>query len=331
MANTAKYKFDLDLITSNLELNKLNNKETILPLFQAHIKEVKEIGKFSVQDWSYEWRKSVYNFGILAEELGPSDFLKIIQDEKLCSSEEQQEVLDFYLSEIVYYIIPNDTAIKKINELIEKYPYNPEFYHTLGHLYRKDEKYEKAINLYNLAIEKDENNSAFLNTLFNCYKEYFDVLIIQSNYEKGLNIVNSLIARSSFRNDYFYYTNLLGVKERFNDYINLSSKIKDAEVSIKEIALTETQKGQNKLIEILGFFSAIIAFIFSTVSIGKNFSFREALLFNITLGLVLLLFVVAINLLFSKDKRRVIVFKASIFIVLLTTILILVLGSQSDV
>jgi tetratricopeptide (TPR) repeat protein len=319
-----KFRTDLEGIIRSIDQKDPSKKDEILQRFRSHIKEVSGIGKFSLEGWNYAWRNTVYNFGTKFSQQDPSDFLKILDEEKLIIEKEKQEVLDFYYSEIEFNSLPKETCEIKLKLLKEKYAYNPEFYHSLGHFYLNKLKYDEAIEQYNFALEMDKQNNVFKDSLFNTYRSYFEDLIRSSSYEKGLEISNEIVVSKKFWDNAILHNYMLGFKERFSDYININIKIKEAEASFKEIAITETQKGQNRLIEILGFFTAIIAFIFATVSIGKNFSFNEAIIFNITLGLVLILFVITVSLFFSSKTVKILDVRILFFVILIVAILLIV-------
>jgi NADH:ubiquinone oxidoreductase subunit 6 (subunit J) len=87
----------------------------------------------------------------------------------------------------------------------------------------------------------------------------------------------------------------------------------------------ELNNERRRIIEILGFFSAIVAFILSTVSVAKNFSFLEATYFIISLGLILILFLIAISVLFSSKKKKERFYnKANFWILTISLVMILV-------
>lgn len=220
--------------------------------------------------------------------------------------------------------MPIEASVSRFEKLIEKYPYNPEFRHTLGHFYHENKNYEKAIEQYEYARTKDINNPSFKKNLFETYRNYLEYLIDSSEYEKGLKICKKLGKEKTFWGGGTMHNMILRLQERFKDYIVLNDKIENADKTIKEIIAKETQKGQMKIIEILGFFTAIIAFIFSTISIGKNFNFNEAIIFNISLGLTLLIFVFVINLFFSRKQIKTFDYRVLLIIIFILSLLLIV-------
>jgi hypothetical protein len=190
--------------------------------------------------------------------------------------------------------------------------------------YINSNKCKEAIEQYGYALDKDKKNNHFETSLYNTYIKHLNNLLSDSKYNEGTEIINKLLKDNTFRKEPHYHNYLISYNERFKDQIAFDQKLKDAEKSINEIVKQETQKGQNRIIEILGFFSAIMAFIFSTISIGKNFKFEEAIIFNISLGLTLLIFVLIINLLFSNKKIKIDDYRIALIIIIILSLLLIV-------
>lgn len=319
---------DLNSIIKLIDNGKIIEKDGALEKFSQHVKDVVSIGRFDIKTWNREWRKKVYKLGEIFERRNPIDFLNILTEEKKVLSKDGQEVLDFYYSEIEANTLPETTCTKRIEAFVTKYPYNPEFRHTFGHFYSNRNDYLNAIEQYRFAFERDRENKTFLENLFNCYLSYFDHLIEQSEYNKGLKLCTDLMEEKIFKSDVNFNNYLISIRERFNDYIILNNKIKEAEIEIKKIVATETSNGQFKIIEILGFFTAIIAFVFSTVTVGKNFDFNEAIVFNVSLGLTLTNFALIISLLFSKKEVRLFDYRVILFLGLSVLLGLLIIGTK---
>lgn len=319
---------DLISIISLIEDGKLTEKGGALEKFLKHIKDIEEIGRFDTKTWNYDWRRYVYEFGQKFKDINPIDFLNILSEAKKNLNKDSQEVLDFYYSEIDANTLPITSCTKRIESFINKYPYNPEFRHTSGHFYINNKDYLNAIEQYRFAFEKDKESESFISSLFNCYLSYFESLIENSEYNNGLKLCDELIAEKIFKRDTTFNNYLISVKERFNDYIILNRKIKDAENEIKKIVATETNNGQLKIIEILGFFTAIIAFVFSTVTLGKNFEFNEAIIFNISLGATLITFALIMSLLFSRKQVKLFDFRLILVVFMFGILALLIVGTK---
>ncbi len=156
-----KFNTDLQAIIKLIDEGNINNENGALDKFKAHVKEVATIGRFSLENWNYEWRDNVYKFGTKFSNLNPIDFLNILTEAKNELNKDKQEVLDFYYSEIDFNSLPQESCTTRLENLISKYPYNPEFRHTLGHFYKRKAEFLKAIEQYKFALKKDENNAYF--------------------------------------------------------------------------------------------------------------------------------------------------------------------------
>lgn len=319
-----KYKKDLLEVIKLIDNGKITEKDGALDKFKLHISEVKSLARFSIKNWNQNWRTDVYNFGDKFKSLNPIDFLNALKTEKEKSNKDQCEVLDFYRSEIDYNSLPNDSWLPRIKKLIDQHPYNPEFRHSYAHSLINANKCKEAIEQYGYALDKDKENNHFETSLYNTYIKHLNNLLSDSKYNEGTEIIKKLLKENTFRKEPHYHNYLISYNERFKDQIAFDKKLKDAEKSINQIVKQETQKGQNRIIEILGFFSAIMAFIFSTISIGKNFKFEEAIIFNISLGLTLLIFVLIINLLFSNKKIKITDYRIALIIIIILSLLLIV-------
>ncbi len=111
---------------------------------------------------------------------------------------------------------------------------------------------------------------------------------------------------------------ILALTYRLKDSKQFESRLSSAENDFKQMIKTETEKESKRLIEILGFFSAIVAFILASVAISNPFSFEDALMFNISLGIILLIFVLVISLLFSqKDTWKKLIIAICLILLLM--------------
>ena len=86
------------------------------------------------------WRKKIWALGEEFKTRNPHQFITII-DEKLNSDKvTNKEVLHFIRSEIAFNFLPDNLCKKELEKLIENYPLNSEFRHTLGHYYSKEKE-----------------------------------------------------------------------------------------------------------------------------------------------------------------------------------------------
>lgn len=311
-------------INSIIDNIKRDNIDEAIRLFIPHISNIKQIGTFSKNTWERKWCEQVYSFGQLFKDRNPIKFLNFLSEEKQKSRIEEQEVLDFYISEIDFNCKSNDENIKTLSNLNNIYPYNAEFKHTLGVVFCAKNNYLEAIEEYKKAY-KINDNSFFLEELFNVYQLYLNSLIEKSDYQTGIDIINNIFDSNILQENalaVFYRNTLLSYRDRLKDAVLFNKKIHEAEIKIKKIISKQIQTEQSKIITILSIFTAVITFIISTVSIGKQFTFKEAIAFDISLGLILILFSLLINILFSETKKKKLIIYSLILLFITIALLI---------
>lgn len=319
-----EYLNEIKSINALIDAGSIYGQNNALEKFQNYLKQVSNLGRFTPQAWPENWRNEVYAFGVKFKKKDPVDFLKIIQLEKTDLDKDKQEVIDFFKSEIEINNQPFEDCTNEVNKLIEKYPYNPEFRHDLGHFYCSKNEFLKAIEQYEFALDRDTTNKTFKSNLFNTQNDYIENLIDNNEYIKGREYIRLILQKGTYKRNPVYHNILLSKKERLKDHIIIENKINDAEARFKITVKDETDKERKRLIEILAFFSAIIAFIFSTVSIGSKFSFKEAILFIPCLGLILILFLLTMNILFAKDSIKWYDSKIAIILIVIGFILYII-------
>lgn len=318
------YSNHLNDIIDLIKNNKIKGENEALEKFSVYIETIQEIGSFSVDDWRQDWRKKIWKFGEEFKIRNPSEFLNLI-DEKLNSPlTTNKEVLEFIRSEIIVNYLPDDECKKQLEILIKNYPLNPEFRNTLGHYFSRENQLKLSIEQYSLAFKIDPKNTTFLENRFSKDQDYLSDFIKKGLYNEGKKYVNSIVEDKDYINAGNNIRNtLVDFSRRFSDHIHFEEKLVALEKDFKEKMKSELDVERKRIVEILGFFSAIVAFILSTVSIAKNFNFIEAIYFIIALGLVLVLFNISLSLLFSQAKKEI--FKDKKFWILILSLALILL------
>lgn len=305
MAYEDNHTNHLNDIIELIRAGKITGENNALEKFSIYLDTVQSIGEFDTNNWRADWRKKVWKLGEEFEKQSPHEFMKLIEKKLALNTTINKEVIEFIKSEIVHNFLPNDCK-KQLQILIEKYPLNPEFRHSLGHYYTGENQFLNAIEEYKLAFKIDPSNNAFLESRFSKDQLYLDELIAKGEYQIGLDYIKILLEDDDYINaGNNIRTSLVDFHRRFTDHIIFQIKLKQLESEFKEKMHSELDNERKRIIEVLGFFSAIVAFILSTVSIGKNFSFVEATYFIVTLGIILILFATTLSVLFSTSKKKI--------------------------
>lgn len=304
MAYHENHTNHLNDIINLIHTGQIFNENGALSKFLIYIKFVQEIGTYDSTQWKVEWRNKVWALGEEFKKINPQRFIAIIDNEISNQNHINIEVLDFIKSEIIFNYLPEIECKKQLEKLIELYPLNPEFRHTLGHFYSRELKYLKAINEYKLALKIEPKNNSYLKSLFSVENDYLNNLIQIKEFKTGLEY-SKLVYDEAFYKEksIIYHNSIVGFYSRFSDHLLFQKSLKNLETDFRDKMNEELQSERKRIIEVLGFFSAIVAFILSTVSIGKNFSFTEAVYFIACLGIVLILFASSISILFSKQQQ----------------------------
>lgn len=331
----AKYKDifsnHINDIIELIKNNKIRGENNALERFNNYLESIQEIGPFSIENWREDWRRKIWKFGEEFKKLNPSDFLILIDNVLNSETVRNLEVIEFIRSEIIVNFLPDLECKKHLIILNEKYPLNPEFRNTLGHYYVKDKQLLLSIEQYKIATKMDPTNNSFINSRYKQEQTYLNDLIITGEYKTGKDHINKILTendpiflRLDIRKTFTSYI------RRLDDHLYFKDKLESIEKDFKEKMHNELENERKRIIEVLGFFSAIVAFILSTVSIGKNFSFLEAIYFIIALGLILILFTVSLSVIFSPSKKQLFSDKKFwILIILILTLLIFILLASS--
>lgn len=326
MAYKNTHSSDLVEIIKLLKEGKILGVDEALDKFKIYLDTIQDIGSFNTVSWTQIWRKDVWAFGEQFKKLNPQEFLQQLDNKLMSSTITNIEVLEFIRSEIAFNYLPDNECKKQIEILIERYPINSEFRHTLGHYYNQNEKL-KAIAEYKLALKIEAENKDYLKSRFNAENAYLNNLIAEGNYIIGQEYVKSVLNEVFYINrDVFYHNGFIDFQSRFSDHIIFQTKLKHLEEDFKTKIHSELDSERRRIIEVLGFFSAIVAFILSTVSIGNKYPFIQAIYFILALGIILILFAVALSTLFSSNKTTLLKDKKFwVLIIGLTLLFILII------
>ncbi len=269
--------------------------------FEHYLGHLENIGPFDLSVWHEEWRSSIRRLGEVIRD--PGRYLNAISQKKLNGPSAGNEALEFIRSSIEINHLPPAEGRIRVEQLAREYPFNPEFRFMLARTLAEEGNYTESLNELKNALKSDPENDLFRETRINTEMKYLDSLIDSGNYESARDHVQALSSEPGFGNMKGAGSRLADYSRRIKDYSFMGNKIKELEAGFREKMHSELDHERRRLIELFGFFAAIVAFLLSTVSIGENFSFAEALYFLIALGLILILFVTAIFTLASPDRK----------------------------
>jgi tetratricopeptide (TPR) repeat protein len=305
MAYQDIYSNHLNNIIELVNAEKITGANEALDKFRIYLDTIQGIGDFNAAHWRNDWRKKIWKLGELFKKRNPQQFLKATEEKLADETTTNKEVIQFIRSEIAFNFLPHSECKIQLQELIALYPLNPEFRNTLGHYYGREGKLLESIEEYKLAFKIDPQNITFLENRFSKDQAYLNELIKKGEYQSGKDYLQTLFADEDYlKAANNIRTSFVDFLSRFNDHLIFHNKLQQLEEDFKSRMHNELDSERKRIIEVLGFFSAIVAFILSTVSIGKNFSFIEATYFIVALGIILILFAVALSTLFTTSKTE---------------------------
>jgi tetratricopeptide (TPR) repeat protein len=297
------YISQINEITSSINAVNIGDAST---KFTAFLKQVKGIGAYNALNWHDELTTKVYDLGLLIAN-NCSNLLDIVKTEISNSTESEKEILYFIESEIVFAIwnTADERTFSYVSELSKRYPANAEFIHDLGIIELSKNKYIEAVNYFLAALKLAPSNKVYLKDCVNAEVEHLENLIIQEKFDEAKSYLNNLLnIRKTYANDYVYNNWFLAIQSRIKDHVLIRSTLAKKEADIETRLDGKFEKEKFKAIEMIGIFTAIIAFIFSTISIATKYSFKEALQLEMGFGLILILFALTISLILSSKGTQ---------------------------
>jgi hypothetical protein len=274
--------------------------------FSEFIDRIVSIGRYNPVIWDETFCKKLYELGKLISEY-PSNHIEILRQAIISTDEDKREILYFIESEIKINLWGwSEPRTKEyLINLNNSYPNNPEFLNDLGQVIdRINNDKLNSIDYCLKAIKIAPGNQGFLATCLTQEINYIESLIENEKFDEATAYTNEIVLnRKTYESDFVYKNWIIAIQSRIKDHILIRSTLLKKETQIQSRIEEGLEKERFKAIEMIGVFTAIIAFIFSTISFAKDYSYSETLLLIITFGLVLILFSLAVSLLFqSKDK-----------------------------
>ncbi|MDO8497056.1 MAG: hypothetical protein Q7S61_00735 [bacterium] len=298
---------DLNTIIDSIRNSGFSATENI---FISYLSSLRSIGSYSKNIWNSEWRKKVYELGTLFEE-DASRVLEIIRIEK--ANNGNFEALDFLYSEILWnFFEDKNTFVKdEIKRFIREYPGNPEFHHTYSHILEMNGNYKISILESQHALSQEKDNHDFIYTYTGKVKTYFEYLIDKNKIDDASDLLQNakkyyesiLPWQKSFVVRLNNTARLTSLEDRLSDHKTIQKQV----INFSGLIDSKINREQRRLIEILGFFSAILAFILTNITIvfAAKFSVKDVLLVMFSMAILLLIFVISISYLFGRNTHNI--------------------------
>lgn len=302
------------------KLLKNNGKQIAVEKFTLYLNIiVGQYAKKQSKQWSEDWRANIYEFGKIFNEVDATEFIEII-DKKISEDTSVREVLEFLKSEICinFFSFESDYIKNYLLELTKEFPTNTEFHNDLGHIYANEKDHLKSLLEYKTASSLDPQNRGLLETWFNAEKNYFDYLITNDQFELANNQVEYMLKNEKFKESFAYNNINISLFDRLKDHNLIKSKIDNIDNLINK----KTDAERIKLIEVLGYFIAFIAFVLTSFNLAlSNLKYNEILALTFSMALIFIIFNISLSLVFRQNDKTI--FKESKFWLLITLIVLL--------
>lgn len=328
MPYNPQYLTDINLIIADINAGIISGQNSATSKFQTFVTQVKNIGRYSITNWPDLFMARIYDFGNKFSTIDPTDFLTAIENEILNSTFDENEILHFIKSEILWNFESHLKQENTLTNLLSQYVTNAELLHTLGHLKLEKKLYLDAIELYSQTVRINPTDK-FISSKFSTEVEYVEHLIELEKYDTAEELITDRITRKVYLGNYIRQNWFVFLRNRIKDYKLQELKAFKKEQELKKLLDAEFQSERRKVIELLGLFTAIIAFIFTTVSVAKTFNYVQAINFITCLGLVLVDFAIAISIIFH-DKKLPIYKDVRLYVALIiTSVIYLILSTTT--
>lgn len=296
-----------------IEINKLlnDNKENDLSTLQKikdYLNSIKSIGYFSSDTWNIQLRKELYKFGEFFEEKNPEKVFTLINDEITSSlNDSELEILEFIKTEVFINFFTEEESIIYLKEIIDKYKMNPEFRNTLSLLYKQKSDIKQAIKYAKQALKIEPNNNVWLDSLYQLEYGFGKKLIEEKKHDEANEFLKEIVNSNFYKkNRNSHYQNFfIFLRQRNDDQLLIESKLLEIDKSSKKEIESLFEKSRIKIIELLGFFTAIIAFIFGAITITVKTDLQSALVLITSFGLIMLIFILALSIVFIKTDKKI--------------------------
>lgn len=295
-------------MTQKVVKGEIEGDNSASSLFSTYIDTLLNTGLFSVKDWPLDWQKKhLFFFSVFGESQEAIHvFLKQIKRKmREVSKHEPKEVLHYlYLGFLFYARMDRGVSVLEYSKtLLRQYPKHPDFfrYHALS--LSREGLHKSAVEEMKLAMQYAEKNEIYVTDLLAVETKYLEELIGNRHFNEAEYFLNR---QEEYYQAFFggaewalIHRQLILFKSRLSDHRSVGRVLE----KIGETITEKTEGERRRLVEVLGVFSAILAFIFMNIQIATKFTFYEAFWLMLTMGDLLLIFAITLSYVFNRSKK----------------------------
>ncbi|MBU1446295.1 hypothetical protein KKD70_03460 [Patescibacteria group bacterium] len=300
------YLSQLVVIINLIKKGNIENGHGALKKFDEYLDDVKYLGQFSSDNWDKYWRKKVYDFAKLFDDVAERHagrFLRVLNEKLKVIGDSEKEVIEFIKSELVYhYETKQSNLLKQFADFVHQYPDNPEFAQNYSNVLFENNYFAAAIQEAEKTLLIEPDNKVFLESILNKERGYFEYLLDQNDIKAAKKLLQKMEKNERYIKRPNFASQLVVMRDRFRDIDMIFKKIDGIDAIVRK----SNDREKWRYIEIFGIFSAIIAFVVVNVdiAIAEKLAFAERLLLMVAMGAILSIFAITISYIFNQDDGK---------------------------
>lgn len=309
-------------IDQKIELGEIKGEEGAVASFNTYIESLIRMRLYDISHWPKDWkRKHLLLFSHLKNAPKLRKRMLRILEEKLSqfSKKEEREVLHYLYLGILFCLDEEkrDSAMEYVEPLLKQYPKNADFHLYCALCHSERGSHKRAVEEVKRSMKLSNHAEDYVTDMLNIESKYLDDLIMQHKFEDAEQFLFSM---QRYYQAYFggpdwvlLHRQLLLVKARMEDHKRLTRQFD----RVNEIVIEKTERERGRLVELLGVFAAIFAFIFINAQIAMKFTVHESFWLMLSMGDILLIFVVVLSFITVRPSKGISFFKRTRFYILM--------------
>ncbi|MFT4551525.1 MAG: hypothetical protein ACI9S8_000138 [Chlamydiales bacterium] len=298
----------LDAVVQSVRDDNIEGPEGALVTFGVYLETLLNSGKTTVEDWPLSFKsKNTYLCSLFKgkKELSES-FIQLIS-RKIQQIQElhNQEGFHFISMGFCYHSYDDNgkTAYEYLQPLLKTFPRNAGFHMYNCLILAERKEYSESIKQINNVMKWAKFPEIYVNDILKIETRYLDDLIDNKSFKTADEF---LVSMQSYYQTYFSGSEWILLQRQlmlFRHRLEDHKRVFETLEKVGEVIYEKTENERRRLVEVLGVFSAIIAFIILNVQIALSFTVSEAYWLMLAMGNILLIFSISMSYIFTKPSE----------------------------